>query len=645
MGTLETFESLLIKKDCMFLFVEKKIYCGCGIVFANLQTLLEHLETHEDRCGDTVDEEDPAEILRRKFIFPSLKSEEGVEVKVLLPPGLTCICLNEHDLGTYSDTLTCHLCNNKCDNLELLNKHIARIHKVSQVLIGENVKFERPEHSTSSIMISPPRPNAFFCPMIRCKYHIVESSQTKYFKTFKLLKQHYVKVHSSKNHHCPTCSLTFGAAVYQELHSKTCGQEFFCSCGSKFSALESLQTHSRRKDHQLDPKYLKVKVTTTPDMFSDKLTMIQRRDPLGLTYIPIAPKPSAMHINAAIALSELGVSGGQIYTPKADIGIQTEYLESLHNKQARKSCTPGQEADPLVSPNRAKRGSKVSTETQTKSGKRKIPTVSSHVQTLGEFSVKPKKIKMENMLSSQGSQCRMSPAKKVDQETVTTMTSNVVIPGLGFSLSVDIPDFEDLWPLRLNTNWTQTSPRVASITRKISMDSEDSLPELEKIINSQGEIVDTESKLIVEINNSYSSKHQDLSQIRQFSTETQTELDKYLDSWQDNSFNNSLLDVEKLITTEMETQTHEDNDEVLLCANTCTQTGFEDDDLIKRLLFDKPYSLNNSELPGGCSAETQTCLTGFQNEQIVEVVGLQDNTVLTHIETQTVESVQDFLGL
>jgi len=628
MGSLESLEQLLEKKDCMVLAVKKKIYCGCGTVFKNLQMLMEHLDSHNEIDGEKDVDDDPAEYFRREFIFPPLKPE-GVEIRVVLPPNLTCICLNEHDLGTYSDNLSCHLCNNKCDNLELLNKHIAQIHKVSQVLVGENVKFERPEKSTGLSC-------AFFCPMIRCKYHVAESSQTKYFKTFKLLKQHYIKVHSSKTHQCHSCSQTFGSAAYQELHSRTCGQEFPCSCGSKFSSLESLQTHSRRKNHQLDQKYMKIKNNSTPDMFSDKLTIIQRRDN-RLPNIPIAPKPSAMHINAAIALSELGVSGGQIYTPKADIGIQTEHLEN-HNKQARKSCTPGQESDPLASPNRTKRGSKVSTETQTKSNKRKIPTVSSHVQTMGEFSVKPKKSKMDNMLSSQGSQCRMSPAKKVDQETVTTMTSNVVIPGLSFSLSVDIPDFEDLWPLRLNTNWTQTSPRVPTFTRKLSLDSEDSLPELEKIVNSQTEkIVDVESQKIVEINNSYSSKPPDLSQIRQFSTETQTELDKYLDSWQENSFNNSsLLDVEKLLTTEMETQTHEDNDEILLCANTCTQTGL--------LLFDKPYSVQNLEAPGGCSAETQTCLTGFQNEHSVEA-NLQDSTVLTHIETQTVESVQEMLGL
>jgi len=550
---------------------------------------------------------------------------------VVLPSKLTCICLNEHDLGAFAQDLSCHLCRNHCDDLESLNKHIAEIHKISQVLIGENIKFERPEPDPSMICLS----DAYYCPMVKCKYHIAESDQSKYFKAFKLLKQHYVKVHASKTHHCPNCDQKFGSATYLELHKKTCGQVFTCQCGANFSSLESLQTHSRRKAHQIDRKYLKSKTSSDP-LFIDKLAILQGRSKQA-SNIPIAPKPSTMHINAAIALSELGVSGHQ-FTPKADIGIQTEHQEMV---KSRKSTTP--EAGWSLSKSRKGWG-KVSAETQTKTGtgnKRRCPTVSSLVQTTGEFLVKSKRSRLEpELLASQGSQCRMSPAKKVIEEerrTVTTMTSTVSgldTPGLNFSLSVDIPDFEDLWPLRINTNGTQTSPRVATFSRRFSVDSVDSLPlpELEKI----DDMADT-------------PKAPPLSEIRQFSTETQTELDILLDSadWSQgvtpmSPLQDGFLDMDKLLTTEMETQTHEEEN-LLLCANNCTQT-WPEDILIKQLFgHNAPSMVNN-----GCSAETQTCLTGFQS-QITglgvgqSVVGLSE-TILSHIETQTVD-MKDLLGL
>ena len=57
---------------------------------------------------------------------------------------------------------------------------------MSHILVGHNITFEKPDGAT----VKP----AFYCPMVKCKYHIAESFQRKYFKTFKLLKQHYVKV-------------------------------------------------------------------------------------------------------------------------------------------------------------------------------------------------------------------------------------------------------------------------------------------------------------------------------------------------------------------------------------------------------------------------------------------------------------------
>lgn len=535
------------------------------------------------------------ELFSTKFVFPhqselkkepDLKNEpededEIASVIVDLPQDVTCVCLNEHDIGSYSGSIQCYLCTEDCDNLELLNKHVAEMHKVGQVLVGQNILFERPVVKSC---LNTNNRFAFFCPMLKCKYHIAESSQRNFFKTFKLLKQHYVKVHAAKIQACDSCGQKFGSSTYLELHKKTCGQCFSCTaCGLSFPALESLQTHARRKGHPFP--------TSSHPKKSQKSW--QTSTHLHGKLPPLAPRPSALHIQAAIALSELGE---RRTAPKADIGIQTD-VPQPSSRQARtsSSCSP------------AKTRWKVSAETQTKDrlGKRKCPTVSSQVQTLGEFTLRAKRTREESTatpLASQGSQCRLSPSKLSTVEDKVTQSTMATTPHLSFSLSVDIPDLESLWPLRNLTSGTQTSPRVPlAPLRSLSIDSD---VELER--------VDTRAPLLSQ-------------QSRQFSTETQTEFDLFLDSI-------GVLPNNASETTTMETQTGQEDEEFLLFANNWTQTELE-------RLFSPPA---NSSL----SSETQTALTAFQecreNTSSLLHSVLNNEDMYTNIETQTCD-LQDLL--
>ena len=89
---------------------------------------------------------------------------------------------------------------------------------------------------------------------------------------------------------------------------------------------------------------------------------------------PLAPRPSALHIQAAIALSELGERRHRGDVSRCDIGIQTQPVECSSNKtrdgSKRSSCSPGRASG-------TKR--KQEAETQTKEQKRKCLTVSSQV--------------------------------------------------------------------------------------------------------------------------------------------------------------------------------------------------------------------------------------------------------------------------
>jgi len=640
MGSLEELENLILSRDCMVLCLAGQILCGCGKRVHNLGELGDHIaQNHMKYEPGGQPEENLQEYFRKHFRFP--QDTNSSKTVVILPEGITCVCLTEHELGVYASNLLCHICETVCENMDEFNKHRAEKHKVSMVLVGQNITFEKPE---ASHLKSVP---AFFCPMVQCKYHIAESGQQKYFKTFKLLKQHYTKVHATKDYPCDICGKMFPSKTYLDIHEKTCGSTFSCQCGATFPLFESLQTHSRRKAHPIDSSYLKFKPSPTrrlvmspKDPALEKLAIIQSHN---TGQIPIAPKPSAMHINAAIALSEMSAS--HMYTPKADIGIQTDsdFFKS------KKSCSP---ESGLLSPG----NTAVSAETQTKAGGRKrscMPSkVSSQVQTMGEFTVKAKKARTDPGIAM-GSQCRISPEKKVQAHTkntvttMTSMTSHTADQAMNCHMTIDIPHFEYLWPLRCNTNGTQTSPRVAQITRKLSLDSDDgmAIPELENVATGTDPTLPQLEQ----------PGKPPLGEIRQFSTETQTELDIFLDSsdWGTECVgtgrdDNELPDVEKLLTTEMETQTHE-GEENLLFANNCTQTA--GDDFLSALLSGGEIreSRNNNtvtpfKLEYVCSAETQTSLTGFQGHNLLTQVVGQGEVGNNHIETQTQE-ILDFIGM
>ena len=72
-------------------------------------------------------------------------------------------------------------------------------------------------------------------------------------------------------------------------------------------------------------------------------------------------------------------------------------------------------------------GAQVTTETQTRIGlkQRKQEVVNSQVQTAGEYLVKPRRSR--NTLTSQGSQCRISPEKRVQQSIASRRNSGSVV--------------------------------------------------------------------------------------------------------------------------------------------------------------------------------------------------------------------------
>lgn len=92
----------------------------------------------------------------------------------------------------------------------------------------------------------------YYCPATDCKYNATEAVQTKYFKSKKLLRQHYMKVHAVKTLLCRKCGKSFACSALLQHHERSCGLEFQCvDCEWSYSSRECLLTHCRRKGHSV----------------------------------------------------------------------------------------------------------------------------------------------------------------------------------------------------------------------------------------------------------------------------------------------------------------------------------------------------------------------------------------------------------
>ncbi|XP_044735953.1 uncharacterized protein LOC123298113 [Chrysoperla carnea] len=152
-------------------------------------------------------------------------------------------------------------CNGIFKSKSNLNMHLLRHHK-KEILqpIDKEIKME------------------YHCPVENCMYNI---NRDQYFNKFKLLKQHYLKVHCSKEIICTKCNKAFTTAVNMKEHEKYCGIEFYClSCSNKYTSYEALRTHTKRKGHGFKEKkaYLdKMQTPSTPDkttiLYTDRILL------------------------------------------------------------------------------------------------------------------------------------------------------------------------------------------------------------------------------------------------------------------------------------------------------------------------------------------------------------------------------------
>lgn len=114
-----------------------------------------------------------------------------------------------------------------------LNLHLEKHHKINvRESIDTNVEVQ------------------YYCPVPDCKYYATDGVQTKFFKSKKYLRQHYMKVHATKIATCEKCEKSFASFTLLQAHERWCGNLFQCvDCDWSYSSRECLLTHCRRKGH------------------------------------------------------------------------------------------------------------------------------------------------------------------------------------------------------------------------------------------------------------------------------------------------------------------------------------------------------------------------------------------------------------
>lgn len=92
----------------------------------------------------------------------------------------------------------------------------------------------------------------YYCPEDKCIYQY-GTTNSKHFKNFKYLRQHYQKVHLTKDFQCEECKKSFATQTQLQKHQRElCGKKFTCNdCNWSYDSMEALLTHGKRKGHNV----------------------------------------------------------------------------------------------------------------------------------------------------------------------------------------------------------------------------------------------------------------------------------------------------------------------------------------------------------------------------------------------------------
>uniref|UniRef100_UPI00358EEB91 ATM interactor n=1 Tax=Myxine glutinosa TaxID=7769 RepID=UPI00358EEB91 len=159
----------------------------------------------------------------------------------------TCemVCPSMSELGREVATnLLCPVlhCGRRLPNPPALSMHLVKSHRIQ----GANC------YSFSQREALRPRSLAkvFCCPVPGCP-----RGPARPFLEFGRVRQHFLKMHAERRHHCDQCTRAFGTASDLARHQGACGRLFSCSCGCPYASRNGLLSHVARTGHKLPEEH------------------------------------------------------------------------------------------------------------------------------------------------------------------------------------------------------------------------------------------------------------------------------------------------------------------------------------------------------------------------------------------------------
>ncbi|XP_069113221.1 ATM interactor-like [Argopecten irradians] len=176
--------------------------------------------------------------------------DEQTEYSVTLDEnrGVWIVCPPENAFEGVQCNVPCPIqnCGQILPTTSCLRMHVRKTHGIEQ----ESSTFNNGNHNADF-------PTEFHCPLTSCPYNI---SSPRHFKSMKLLKQHYNKVHAEKKYKCGKCDAAFGLSRDKERHESRCGIVYKCgTCQCPYTTREAMLTHCQRKSHDIPAEIIKAR--------------------------------------------------------------------------------------------------------------------------------------------------------------------------------------------------------------------------------------------------------------------------------------------------------------------------------------------------------------------------------------------------
>lgn len=168
--------------------------------------------------------------------------------------------------------LNCPHCTSVFNTGSNLNLHLAKTHNLPHLLQSQSLQ------NVTKL---------YHCPVATCSYN-----ESKHFKKYKFVKQHYLKMHSEKKFICEKCKTGFSTEASKRNHVEYCDISFkCCDCSAFYNSYETLKTHGRRKKHRiLDKIKYKIGIQSTFDasLPSSAMKWLLLKNPksLGVILVP-----------------------------------------------------------------------------------------------------------------------------------------------------------------------------------------------------------------------------------------------------------------------------------------------------------------------------------------------------------------------